>query len=121
MFYDAESALRQVKFRCPHLVVSDVVMPRMNGVELAILIKQRYPECKVLLFSVQPATVNILAMAGRRRYSFECLAKPVHPLDLLVTVETLDHNFEEAPVPIHRSHFPKSKFPGFSFPPKTRQ
>lgn len=93
VFYDAESALHQLEFRCPHLVVSDVVMPGMNGVELAILIKQRYPECKVLLCSGQALNVNILAMVDNRRYRFECLAKPIHPVDLLVTVETLNRDF----------------------------
>jgi DNA-binding response OmpR family regulator len=61
-FYDAQSALEQAASRSPDLVISDVMMPGMNGVEMAVLMRERYPECKVLLFSGMASTLNILEM-----------------------------------------------------------
>ena len=75
-FYDAESALHQIDFLCPEMVICDIVMPGIDGVELAILIRRRHPECKVLLFSGSTTTVDLLEGARRRGYDFECLAKP---------------------------------------------
>jgi CheY-like chemotaxis protein len=59
------------------------MMPGMTGVELAIQFKQSQPECKILLFSGQAATSDLLRKAREQGYEFELLAKPVHPADLL--------------------------------------
>ena len=84
--YDGISGLSQCEAFRPDLVISDVVMPQMNGIEMAIWIKERYPACKVLLFSGQAATANLLDEARRSGYDFELLAKPVHPAELLAKV-----------------------------------
>jgi len=81
--YDGLGALLLCDTFCPELVISDVVMPGMNGIQLAMQIKQRYPDCKVLLFSGQAATANLLEEARRSGYDFEVLAKPIHPKELL--------------------------------------
>jgi DNA-binding NtrC family response regulator len=70
----------------PDLLISDIVMPGMTGIELGIRFLQIYPRCKVLLFSGQPATSDQLETARGRGYEFEVLLKPVHPADLLVMV-----------------------------------
>ncbi len=85
-FYNAQSALVEIESCCPELVISDVVMPGMNGVEMAVLIKERHPACKVLLFSGNATTVDLLEETRRRGYDFELLTKPVHPSDLLARV-----------------------------------
>ncbi|MGO9797455.1 MAG: response regulator [Terracidiphilus sp.] len=73
----------------PDLLISDVVMPGMSGIELAVRFRKEYPECKVLLFSGQAATADMLADAKRHGHDFEVLAKPVHPSDLLAKLRTL--------------------------------
>ncbi len=93
-FYDARSALEQIEFCCPALVISDVVMPGMSGLDMAVRIRERHPACKVLLFSGQAATLNILDMVGQRGYDFELLAKPIHPTDLLARVTSVGHESE---------------------------
>jgi DNA-binding NtrC family response regulator len=93
-FYNAQSVLEQIESCCPELVISDVVMPGMNGVDMAVLIRERHPACKVLLFSGQAATGNILELVGRRGYDFELLAKPVHPTDLLAKVANVSDESE---------------------------
>ena len=84
--YDAMSALSQCESFRPELVISDVVMPEMSGVELAIEIRKRYPNCRVLLFSGQAGAFDLLEDARLRGHDFELLAKPIHPADLLAKV-----------------------------------
>jgi|ERR1017187_5696939 DNA-binding NtrC family response regulator len=93
-FYDARSVLEQIESCCPELVISDVVMPGMSGLDMAVLIRKRHPTCKVLLFSGQASTLNILEMVGRRGCDFELLAKPIHPTDLLAKIASIGHEFE---------------------------
>jgi DNA-binding NtrC family response regulator len=81
--YDAESALRIANAITPALLISDVVMPGITGVELAIMLSQSIPELKVLLFSGQASTVDLLDKARRGGHYFTTLTKPVHPTDML--------------------------------------
>jgi DNA-binding NtrC family response regulator len=69
--------------KAPDLLISEVKMPEYSGVELAIRIKLLCPYCKVLLFSGQAATADLLEEARTRGHDFEVLAKPVHPNDLI--------------------------------------
>lgn len=85
-FYDAQSALNKVPVEHPELVISDVVMPGMSGTEMAVLITELCPQCKILLFSGQAATADLLRVVREKGYNFELLAKPVHPADLLAKV-----------------------------------
>ena len=87
--HDGASALEICGQRVPDLVVSDVVMPCMNGIELAIAIRQEFPGCHILLFSGQAETSEILQDAKRRGYDFELLAKPLHPEQLLARIKEL--------------------------------
>lgn len=84
--YDGEAAWSACNLHAPDLIITDVIMPGINGVDLAILVKERYPDCKVLLFSGMAATADLLADARRQGYDFEVLAKPVHPTELLAKV-----------------------------------
>lgn len=93
-FYSAESALALSASVCPELVISDVMMPGMTGVQMAVLFKTRYPECQILLFSGQASTANLLDDARKEGYDFELLAKPIHPKDLLAK---LGHNDSHRP------------------------
>lgn len=82
-FYDAETALSACETSQPQCVISDVVMRGMSGVDLAVQIRERFPACKILLFSGQAVTSDLLATARERGHDFDLLAKPVHPNDLL--------------------------------------
>jgi DNA-binding NtrC family response regulator len=91
-FYSARAALAACDNLSPELVVSDVAMPGMSGVEMAILIRERHPACKILLFSGQAETFNLLEEARKRGYDFELLMKPVHPKDLLAKLDRLSRD-----------------------------
>lgn len=82
-FGSAKEAIAAAEALPPDLLLTDVVMPDMNGIELAIQFRQKYPVCKVLLFSGQAATNNLLEEAKGAGYDLELLPKPVHPQDLL--------------------------------------
>ena len=88
--YDAESALEMARVIPPELLISDVLMPGMSGVELAIDIQRSVPDCRVLLFSGQAATVDMLDAARGAGHDFALISKPVHPTDLLARIATLD-------------------------------
>src|SRR5215472_12265519 len=51
--YDGEGALELARTCSPNLLLTDVMMPGMTGIELAITLTQADPKCKVLLFSGQ--------------------------------------------------------------------
>ncbi len=78
-----EKAIGALADSTPALLISDVMMPGMTGIELAIHFRKAQPECKVLLFSGQASTANLLEKARAEGYDFDLLSKPVHPADLL--------------------------------------
>ena len=81
--YTGTAAVEKARAVKPDLVISDVIMPDMNGIDAAIQIRGFLPGCKILLFSGQAATADLLENARQRGHEFEILAKPVHPQDLL--------------------------------------
>jgi len=82
-FEDAQSAIEAANSHAPELMITDVVMPGMTGIELAILFRTRWPACKVILFSGQASTADLLETARNEGHEFDILAKPIHPADLL--------------------------------------
>jgi DNA-binding NtrC family response regulator len=84
--YDGDSALESALLMPPEMLISDVVLPGMNGIDLAITIKRIFPDCKIILFSGQASTADLLAAANRDGHQFVLLNKPVHPTDLLARI-----------------------------------
>jgi CheY-like chemotaxis protein len=85
--YSGTEAVRRAKETTPDLVISDVIMPDMNGIQAAIQIRAMLPKTKILLFSGQAATADLLEDARKQGHEFEILAKPVHPQDLLAKIK----------------------------------
>lgn len=81
--YDGWMALDAAARFHPDFLLSDVLMPRMNGVELALAIRNLYPAVKILLFSGQVGISEILESGQKRGLAFELIAKPIHPLKLI--------------------------------------
>jgi CheY-like chemotaxis protein len=74
---------------CPDIVISDVIMPELDGVQTALRIRGTCPEARILLFSGQAATSDILERARAEGNDFEVLPKPIHPARLLAAVRKL--------------------------------
>jgi CheY-like chemotaxis protein len=70
------------------MLISDVIMADLNGIDAAIRIRGMLPNIKILLFSGQAATADLLEKARAQGYEFEILAKPVHPQDLLTRLRS---------------------------------
>jgi DNA-binding NtrC family response regulator len=88
-FTNPLDALEKAPVKWPSLLLSDVVMPGLSGVDLAVQIKNKYPDCKILLFSGQAETNDLLRAAREQGYDFPLVAKPVHPIDLLLRIRDL--------------------------------
>jgi CheY-like chemotaxis protein len=86
--YTGSAAVESARSLRPDLIISDVIMPDMNGIEAAISIRSFLPSCKILLFSGQAATADLLEDARAQGHEFEILAKPVHPSDLLAKLKS---------------------------------
>jgi CheY-like chemotaxis protein len=82
-------ALSSAAEESPDLLMTDVMMPDMNGVELAIHFENLYPECKVLFILASVAAGDLLASARLRGYDFELWAKPLQPVKLLERLQAL--------------------------------
>jgi DNA-binding response OmpR family regulator len=85
-FTDPLKAMQALQTTTPDLLITDVVMPRFSGVELAIKTRRICPNCHVLLFSGQPETARLLDAAKAEGHDFEVVAKPIHPKDLLAKI-----------------------------------
>src|ERR1700693_2391283 len=86
--YSGEKAIESLDSFKPDMLISDVIMTGMTGIEAAIATRQRMPNCKILLFSGQAATADLLEKARLEGHEFEILAKPVHPTDLLAKLRS---------------------------------
>lgn len=87
--YDGTNALSQVESFQPDIVISDVVMPGMNGIEVCSRIQAEHPQCHIILFSGQAATNELMQNARAKGCDWELLVKPVHPADLLTKLASL--------------------------------
>ena len=68
------------------VLVSDIVMPRMGGIELARRLRERFPQLGILLLSGYPGEVDFLSSLPAQT---EFLQKPVSPAELVRRVHRL--------------------------------
>jgi DNA-binding response OmpR family regulator len=87
--HDGQEAARLIREAGPDAVLLDVILPRIDGVEVAIQACRIAPNCKVVLFSGRPDAADLLAGAHARGYSFEILPKPTRPQELLEKIRDL--------------------------------
>jgi CheY-like chemotaxis protein len=86
--YSGRKAVEMAEEIKPEMLISDVIMPDLSGIEAAIAVRRILPSCKILLFSGQAATADLLDKARAQGHEFEILAKPVHPQDLLAKLKS---------------------------------
>jgi len=85
-------AIRLAQTMQPDVVLSDVIMPGMNGIEAGIKIREIVPRCRVILFSGQAATVDLLEKARKQGHHFDILGKPVKPEQLISAIRAGSHS-----------------------------
>ena len=81
--HSGKKAVELAKSFEPDMLISDVMMDDLNGIDAAIGIRALLPKIKILLFSGHAATAFLLEKARAEGHEFEILAKPIHPQDLL--------------------------------------
>jgi DNA-binding NtrC family response regulator len=88
--YCAEDAMEVLRTEEePALMISDVIMPGINGVELSLQVRRRWPKVQILLISGNATTQEIVNKLCAEGHSFELLAKPVPPKQLVMKVASL--------------------------------
>jgi DNA-binding NtrC family response regulator len=88
-YSDSEVALQAAKDLPPDYLISDIVMPKLNGIDLAIAIQIVVPTCKVLLFSGQVGAPELIKIARETGHSFELVQKPIHPAKMVAALRSL--------------------------------
>lgn len=78
---NGREACERLEARRYDLVISDIMMPEMDGVELLGLIRQEYPMTRVVMITGYVKLSN--ALACMRRGADSCVFKPLLELDEL--------------------------------------
>jgi CheY-like chemotaxis protein len=84
--YSGEQAVEVARDFRPDVLVSDIRMPGMNGIDAAEIIAESVPKCGVILFSGHIANMGFVD-ERIERYGWTLLAKPIPPQDLVGAVK----------------------------------
>lgn len=86
---DGEQALRIIEQEQPALVLLDLLMPRVSGLEVLVQARLRSPGSRVVVLSSmsEPGVVEQALRSGACAF----IAKPFHPLEILSSVEAALH------------------------------
>jgi DNA-binding response OmpR family regulator len=79
--YDGEQALQAIENSPPELVVLDVMMPGMRGMEVLQRLKVSHPHMVVILLTGHGSTRD--GIEGMKQGAFDYLMKPVKIEDLI--------------------------------------
>lgn len=88
VFSASEAITAMNEFR-PDIIISDVIMPGGNGIDLAMKLREQCPDCIVVLFSGNAATQGLLDHARAQGFGFDVIAKPIHPRELLKRLQDI--------------------------------
>ena len=82
---DGEGALNLFEAESPHLVVLDLMMPGIGGLEVLKQIKKQNPRMPVILLTGHGSTAE--GIEGMRLGAFDYLMKPINIDDLIQVME----------------------------------
>lgn len=82
--HDGESALKAVADNVPQVIVLDVMMPGMKGIEVLQKVKSEHPTVQVILLTGQGKTRD--GIDGMRHGAFAYLTKPLDLEELIRTI-----------------------------------
>jgi len=92
---DGEEALRLVRSWGPQLVISDVMMPKLTGLELCTQIKSSLSLSQTVVVLLTAITDRDALLKGWEAGADEYLFKPFHPKELVTRVRSLLSLIEE--------------------------
>jgi len=65
---NGQEALSQVEMLCPNIVLTDIKMPVMDGIELILYLKEQYASCNVIVLTIYDEYLAPAMEAGARGY-----------------------------------------------------
>ena len=80
-YYDGESALADAQDFCPQVVLSDIRMQKIDGIETALRFREFHPPCRVILFTATPMSGELYERISG--LGFEFLQRPLHPQEVV--------------------------------------
>jgi two-component system response regulator MtrA len=83
---DGAAAVECASKTQPTILLVDVMMPGMNGIDAAKKIRQVHPGIRVICFSGHAASSQLLNEAQAQGHEFEFLSKPIRPEALLKAI-----------------------------------
>ena len=86
-FTNPHEALAAANSDCPNLVIADIEMPRLSGIDLAILLKELRLDCDVLLMTGHPGYLDLLDRAKQLGHHFRVLEKPIILKKLIAEIQ----------------------------------
>jgi DNA-binding response OmpR family regulator len=87
--YGGVEALQSATELRPEIVLTDVLMPQMSGVDLGIRLRCQFPDMKIILLSGQASTSTLIQSAEADGHHFTLFPKPIHPDDLIARLRNL--------------------------------
>ena len=76
--YNGESALVDAGEFRPDVVLSDIQMGKIDGIETALRIRETQPQCRIILFTASPVGQDLYQKIDD--LGFEFLRRPLQPL-----------------------------------------
>jgi len=87
---DASSALKKIKEQCFELVITDVRMPRINGIDLLEKIKNVSPSTLVVVMTAYGSIEN--AVEAMKKGAYDYITKPVTPEQIKLIIQKASHH-----------------------------
>lgn len=78
-----DAALEMAQLMPPQVLITDLAMPGLDGLDLAIAVTRDVPDCEVILFSGHASVCDLTKRTARLDCDFVTLLKPVHPADMI--------------------------------------
>ena len=95
MAEDGLQAIVQAKKHKPHLIVMDVMMPNMDGIEACIKIRETPEISKTIITFLSARSEDYSQISGLNAGADDYLTKPVRPRVLLSKVKSLLRRLED--------------------------
>lgn len=81
--YNGAVALEIAQLMPPQVLITDLSMPGLDGLDLAVAVTHQVPDCEVILFSGHASACELAERTARLGRDFATLLKPVHPADMI--------------------------------------
>jgi DNA-binding NarL/FixJ family response regulator len=83
----AEEALSKLEQNCPDILLLDLGLPGMNGIDMAQEVRKRYPEVKIVILTSHSEEQEVIAALGAGANAY--VLKDVKPERLVHIIETV--------------------------------